>query len=270
MKRSKKAIVSLLGVLVAEGVIVFLLTCIWTGNIMSGGNTAAMAPSAAPAQQERSVSPPGTALAKATAVPSYEGKKIKNIFKACKKTLVLVNEKEKLKTSYHPSLIPICQGRLQASEYLYDSLAQMLADARDEGYQFYIASAYRSRDKQQRLVDDGVRKRMRRGASYNEAIEKTYNEIMPAGHSEHETGLALDILCSGNMQMDISQKEEPGNKWLCKNCHKYGFILRYPKSKEHITNITYEPWHFRYVGERAANYMRENNMTLEEFWDSME
>ena len=270
MKRSKRAMIPLLGALAAEGVIIFLLTCAWTGATMSGENTSAMAPSAIPARQDRSVSAPGTALAKATAVPGHDKKNIKKIFKTCKKTLVLVNKEHKLKTSYHSSLVPIWQGRLQASEYLFDSLVQMLADAREEGYQYFIASAYRSRDKQQRLVEDGVRKRMRHGASYDEAIEKTYEEIMPAGYSEHETGLALDILCSGNMHMDISQKEEPGNRWLRKNCHKYGFILRYPKSKEHITNITYEPWHFRYVGERAATYMREHDMTLEEFWDSME
>lgn len=270
MKRSKKAIFSLLGVLAAEGVIVFLLSCAWTGNIMSVESTTAMTPSAAPVQQDRTDSTPETSLAKTTAVPSVDKKEIKKIYQACKKTLVLVNEKKKLRTSYHSSLIPICQGRLYASKYLYDSLVQMLADAREEGYQYFIASAYRSRDKQQRLINDGIKKRMRHGASYKEAIEKTYEQIMSAGHSEHETGLALDILCSGNMHIDVSQKEEPGNQWLYKNCHKYGFILRYPKDKEHITNITYEPWHFRYVGERAAKYMREKNMTLEEFWDNME
>lgn len=270
MKHSKKAIFSLLGALAAEGVIVFLLTCNWTGTIMSGENTAAMTPSATPAQQERSVSTPETALVKTTANPGYDKKEINKIFKTCKKTLVLVNEEKKLKTSYRSSLIPICQGRLQASEYLYDSLVRMLADARDEGYQYFIASAYRSRDRQQRLIDDGVRKRMRRGASYDEAIDKTYDKILRAGHSEHETGLALDILCSGNMHMDTSQKKEPGNKWLIKNSYKYGFILRYPEGKEHITNIACEPWHFRYVGERAAKFMRKHDMTLEEFWDSME
>ncbi len=270
MKRSKKAIVPLLGVLAAEGVIVFLLTCAWTGAIMSGENTAAMTPSATPDRQDRTISTPETALVDNTAVSSAEKKEIKKIYKTDKKTLALVNKKKKLKTSYHSSLIPICQGRLQASEYLYDSLVRMLADAGDEGYQYFIASAYRSREKQQALINDGVRKRMRHGASYDEAIEKTYEEIMPAGHSEHETGLALDILCSGNMHMDVSQKEEPGNRWLRKHCYKYGFILRYPKGKEHITNTTYEPWHFRYVGERAAKYMREQNLTLEEFWDGME
>lgn len=270
MKRNKKAIASLLGVLAIEGVIIFLLSCTWTRTIMSGESTTAMTPSAALAQRDRNVSKPGIAPAKATAIPSYDKKEIKKIWKESKNTLVLVNVEKKLKTSYHSSLIPICQGRLQASEYLYESLVQMLADAREEGYQFFIASAYRSRTKQQRLIDDGVRNRMRHGATYDEAIKKTYEKIMPAGHSEHETGLVLDILCSGNMNMNLSQKEEPGNQWLCKNCHKYGFILRYPESKEHVTNIAYEPWHFRYVGESAAKYMRENDMTLEEFWDNME
>jgi D-alanyl-D-alanine carboxypeptidase len=116
------------------------------------------------------------------------------------------------------------------------------------------------------LIDDDVAERMEQGKSYDEALAETYMETMPAGYSEHETGLALDILCSGNMNMDESQAEEPGNQWLARHCQEYGFILRYPADKVSETEIDYEPWHFRYVGKEAAQYIAENELSLEEFW----
>ena len=101
--------------------------------------------------------------------------------------------------------------------------------------------------------------------SYEEALQETYRQVMPAGYSEHETGLALDILVSGNSNMDNTQEVFPGNQWLRAHCAEYGFILRYPKEKEEITGIDYEPWHFRYVGKEAARYLTKYDLTLEEF-----
>ena len=111
---------------------------------------------------------------------------------------------------------------------------------------------------------------MAQGMSRKQALEKTYEQTMPAGKSEHETGLALDILCSENLNMDVTQANEPGNKWLAEHAHEYGFILRYPVDKEEITGILYEPWHFRYVGKEAALFLWESNLTLEEFWEILE
>ena len=198
-----------------------------------------------------------------------DGKTERKIYKNHKQDLVLVNAEHAMKDSYDLSLRSICGGRLQASERIYSSLSQMLSDAGEQGYHFWIASAYRSKERQQKLVDEDVAKAMRLGVSYRQALQETYRETMPAGHSEHQTGLALDILCSGNMKMDASQKAEPGNRWLRKNCSHYGFILRYPEEKSDITGVSFEPWHFRYVGKRAAEYMQEEGITLEEFWDRM-
>lgn len=198
-----------------------------------------------------------------------DGKTEREIYKIHKQDLVLVNAKHAMKDSYDPSLRSICGGRLQASKRIYSSLAQMLSDAGEQGYYFWIASAYRSKERQQKLVDEDVTKAMRMGLSYRQALQETYRETMPAGHSEHQTGLALDILCSGNMKMDASQKAEPGNRWLRKNCSHYGFILRYPEEKSDITGVSFEPWHFRYVGKKAAEYMQDEGITLEEFWDRM-
>jgi len=189
------------------------------------------------------------------------------IYNNNKDKLVLVNRDNPLDKTYMPSLRYICDGRLEASDTLYDSLVQMLNDAKEQGgYSYWIASAYRSADKQQRLVDEDVNVLMDRGMSYNDALEEVYKETMPAFCSEHQTGLALDILCSGNTNMDISQSNEPGNKWMRANCYKYGFILRYPEGKESITGINFEPWHYRYVGKEAAKFLAKNNITLEEFY----
>lgn len=200
---------------------------------------------------------------------SSDGKTERKIYKKHKQDLVLVNAEHAIEDSYDSSLRFICRGRLQASERLYSALSLMLSDAGEQGFHFWIASAYRSKERQQKLVDEDVAKAMRRGLSYQQALKETYQETMPAGHSEHQTGLALDILCSGNMAMDVSQKAEPGNRWLRKNCSHYGFILRYPEEKSDITGVSFEPWHFRYVGREAAEYMQEEGITLEEFWDRM-
>jgi D-alanyl-D-alanine carboxypeptidase len=92
---------------------------------------------------------------------------------------------------------------------------------------------------------------------------------MPAGHSEHETGLAVDILSDTNSKMNETQADEAANKWLVENSWKYGFILRYPKDKTDITGIEYEPWHFRYVGCEAAEFLHEHDMVLEEFFEHL-
>lgn len=202
---------------------------------------------------------------KNTASDSRLQKKCQEIYQKNKKLLVLVNRQKALSKNYDPVLRTICNGRLMASSLLYDDLREMLADAGNAGYQYWFASAWRSREKQQKLVDEDVRALVNKGMAYAETKKEVYKETQPAGHSEHETGLALDILCSGNMEMTLSQEQEPGNQWLQENSWKYGFILRYPKDKEDLTQISYEPWHFRYVGKEAADLMYHHNLCLEGF-----
>lgn len=193
------------------------------------------------------------------------------LYEENKELLILVNKEHALEdVSYENNLRQICNGRLQASKVLYSDLVDLLAAAGEEGYQYWIASAYRSKERQQELVDEDVARYMAKGMSRQEALAKTYEQTMPAGKSEHETGLALDILCSENLNMDETQAEEPGNKWLVEHAHEYGFVLRYPAGKEEITGIFYEPWHFRYVGKEVAVFLRENELTLEEFWEILE
>lgn len=184
--------------------------------------------------------------------------------------LVLVNKDHELAKDYQAGLRSICNKRLKASNYIYKDLANMLEAGANEGHSFWIASAYRSRQRQQALINEDVRKFKKQGMSEEEALAKTLEETMPAGYSEHETGLALDILDSNNMKMDQTQENYEGNQWLRDHCHEFGFILRYPKEKEGITLISYEPWHLRYVGMEAAAYMKAHDLTLEEFHQLLE
>ena len=88
---------------------------------------------------------------------------------------------------------------------------------------------------------------------------------MPPGYSEHSTGLAFDIVALSYQMLNEKQEKTEENKWLQEHCAEYGFILRYPKGKEEITGISYESWHFRYVGTEISKYIMENGLTLEEF-----
>ena len=85
------------------------------------------------------------------------------------------------------------------------------------------------------------------------------------GTSEHQLGLALDLVDARHVKLDESQENTDAYKWLSKHCAEYGFIVRYPNGKTDITGIIYEPWHFRYVGVEAATYIMENGITLEEY-----
>ncbi|MCD8054997.1 MAG: M15 family metallopeptidase [Lachnospiraceae bacterium] len=180
--------------------------------------------------------------------------------------LVLVNKEHAMPEEYEVTLKMLNNGRVEVAEVLYDDLTTMLTEAAEEGgYTYYLMSGYRDAEYQQSLVDADVLSRMTLyGMTEEEALEETLRYVMPAGYSEHKTGLALDIVAAGNSALDESQASEPGILWLHENSWRYGFILRYPEDKEDITQIDYEPWHFRYVGREAAQFLYEQNLTLEE------
>lgn len=195
--------------------------------------------------------------------------RVREIYANNRELLVLVNKSvelpEHLAEHYREKLQPICRGRLKASKDMYEDFSAMLNAAYDEGYQYWINCAYRDRDLQQKLVDEDVANFINQGMSRDEALQETLRETMPPGYSEHETGLAVDIVTANNGEVNGSQANEPGNQWLQQHCVEYGFILRYPEDKEDITQINYEPWHFRYVGKEAAEFISSHHLCLEEF-----
>ena len=91
--------------------------------------------------------------------------------------------------------------------------------------------------------------------------------VAAPGTSEHQSGLALDLSCPAiRMQLIPEFSHTPEGQWLARNASLYGFILRYPKNKESITGVPYEPWHIRYVTRELAGYLKLTGLTLEEYF----
>lgn len=160
-----------------------------------------------------------------------------------------------------------------ADGYLFDARAvdaldQMLSDGRAAGLQLVLTSAYRTEAYQSGLFGDKVARLMSEsGCSREEAEETAAMEVARPGTSEHQTGLAADIVCAYHNILDAAYGDTPEAVWLRENCAAYGFILRYPPEKSHLTGVIYEPWHFRYVGTQAAEYIMDNGLCLEEYLD---
>ncbi|MBE6563232.1 MAG: D-alanyl-D-alanine carboxypeptidase [Ruminococcaceae bacterium] len=133
----------------------------------------------------------------------------------------------------------------------YAALMQMFEAAKAEGVGYWIASGFRSYDRQNRIYNNYV-------AQDGKAAADRYSAR--PGHSEHQTGLAFDL---NYLTQAFGQSRE--GLWLAENCHKYGFIIRYPEGKEHITGYMYEPWHVRYIGVDMATAVYESGLCLEEY-----
>lgn len=161
-------------------------------------------------------------------------------------------------------------------EYYMDSrmseyLKKMLEAAAEDGHQLIVMSAYRSVKYQQDNFDKSVKDRMdNRGMTYEEAYEDTLKEVQLPGYSEHNAGVAADIMSDEYVSMDDDGFENTeAFKWLSENAADYGFVLRYPKGKEDVTGIIYEPWHYRFVGVYYAKLLTDRGITMEEYFEEM-
>lgn len=184
--------------------------------------------------------------------------------------ILLVNKDHPLDESYKPNLSHMNNYGVDVDSSIYKPLNDMLEAGEQEGLIFWIASAYRSTERQRELLDEDIEALVNRGYSYSEAYEEVVRETMPVGCSEHATGLAVDIVAKDYQILDEKQGRTEEIKWLQKNCSHYGFILRYPEGKEDITKVDYESWHFRYVGVDAAEAIMSQGITLEEYLEASE
>lgn len=140
-------------------------------------------------------------------------------------------------------------------------LKNMVDKMRREGINtVWIQSAYRSYDKQKTLFNNKVEEYKREGKSQEEAEELAQKLVQRPECSEHHLGLAVDFNYVNNEFEDTKEF-----RWLQENAAEYGFILRYPKDKEQITGVSYEPWHWRYVGKEHAKKIKEQEICLEEY-----
>ncbi len=183
-----------------------------------------------------------------------------------KRFLLLVNRTHPLPEGFVPRLAKSFQGNsILLDRAAGQALERMLKAAEEDGYEILISSGYRDRSYQEGLLKEDLAYEKSRGKSQKEAYASVIRETMPPGCSEHETGMAVDLVPYYNQILDERQAETPENQWLLSHCAEYGFILRYPKGKEAITMVDYEPWHFRYVGVLAASEIMEEGLTLEEY-----
>ena len=150
-------------------------------------------------------------------------------------------------------------------ERAYPDLQQFMDDCRAAGHSPYICSAYRTWDTQVYLYNNQVQQWIGYGYDEDEAKVKAATVVAIPGTSEHQLGLALDIVDTNERQLNSTQANNATQQWMMENCWKYGFILSFPEDKEDITGIIYEPWHYRYVGKEAAKEITEQGVCLEEY-----
>lgn len=178
----------------------------------------------------------------------------------------LVNKERSLPWDYEPEDlvepdVPFSFTGEDEKRYMREeaakALEEMFKKAKEDGILLAAASGYRSYYRQKCLHNYKINQ------DGNNATKRI--SAVP-GHSEHQTGLAMDITCrSVNLKLKEAFGDEPEGIWVKENAHTFGFIIRYPKGKEEITGYSYEPWHIRYLGEDLAKQVYDSELTYEEF-----
>ena len=177
-----------------------------------------------------------------------------------KKNLLLVNKSISMGEGYFPDnlvipSVPIAEEasseEKQVDKSIVEPLKELMSEASSKGYDLYLLSGYRSYDTQKYLYESRAKEN---GQEYADLF------VAKPGHSEHQSGLALDVTNDSRNFKDSKEAD-----WLANNAYKFGFIIRYPKGKEDITGYIYEPWHIRYVGKEVAKEIYDKGITLEEY-----
>ena len=178
-----------------------------------------------------------------------------------KEYLILVNKFYKLSSEYEPEdlksiNLSYAYDNNRVREVVNDAFVDMASTAREEGIKLIANSSYRTYTRQEEMYKE---------LYYSKGLTYADNYAARAGHSEHQTGLAIDVFSlDSTTTEDFDQSE--AFKWLSNNAHKYGFILRYPKDKENITGYAYESWHYRYVGVDVATEIYNLGITFDEYY----
>ena len=172
--------------------------------------------------------------------------------------LVLVNFDNKMPDDFKQKIVK--KSDVYMDERIIEPFNKMQKDASKENLKIWISSGYRSTEKQKVLYEKEIEAFNNTGLKHSDAVDKASKSVARPGYSEHNTGLALDL---NGVLDNFSQTKE--YEWLQLHAQDYGFVLRYPKDKQDITKIKFEPWHYRYVGVEHAKKMKELNMCLEEY-----
>ncbi len=183
--------------------------------------------------------------------------------------LLLANPENPLPEDFAVEELVEVQGTFKMDARVADAMKQMIADAKAEGVDLLICSAYRGIQRQQELFDAEVARQISYGKSKADAEAITATMIAVPGTSEHHTGLAADIVTPAHQTLDPQFMDTKAGQWLYNNAADYGFILRYPEDKQEITQIIYESWHYRYVGVEHSKTIMERGICLEEYLEQL-
>ena len=174
--------------------------------------------------------------------------------------LTLVNFENTIPKDWKVDLVQLNNGQ-SVDRRIYDDLIAMLQAAKSEGLNPLICSSYRTNEKQEQLYQNKVSEYLSQGYSKVEASDKAAFWVARPGTSEHQLGLAVDIVSTKNQRLDRSQENTVEQQWLIQNSWKYGFVLRYPTNKNSITGVGYEPWHYRYVEKHPLDDLKNDEIT---------
>lgn len=174
--------------------------------------------------------------------------------------LTLVNSYYRIPNDYEPDLVYVCGSSERLDKKVAEHYEKMYEAAKADGVTLTPCSGYRSYELQERNYNNKIAFYESQGYSNKDAKVKAATIIMPPGSSEHNLGYAMDIVCVDEWFEDTEEF-----KWLTENAADYGFIMRYPKDKQDITRVIYEPWHWRYVGVETAKALKSSGLVLEEY-----
>jgi len=179
--------------------------------------------------------------------------------------LRLINNDHPLGPDYSPADLQEVVPGHQVDGRILESAQRMINDALSEGLHLHVVSSYRTYTQQKELFINQMWNWNAQGFNIFDAYHEAARSVAIPGSSEHQSGLALDIIAPNFSFLDETLVDTPEIQWLKANAWQYGFILRYPADAVHITGIIFEPWHWRYVGAEAAREIHQRGITLEEF-----
>lgn len=179
--------------------------------------------------------------------------------------LLLVNGTHMLPENFQAPVLTQLRNGQAIDTRAYPALQAMMDDARAAGLQPLICSSFRTWEKQAQLFEQETQNWLAQGYIQEEAEARASTWVARPGASEHQLGLAVDIVDASYQILDENQEDTPVQRWLMEHCAEYGFILRYPTEKSALTGVGYEPWHYRYVGVEAAQAIMQSGLCLEEY-----
>ena len=178
--------------------------------------------------------------------------------------LILINDQNPVPNNWEVELVNF--GRLKIAKIIEDPLTKLFEQAKSEGIHLILASGYRSKKKQEENRKNNIDFLIKtEKMTLKQAIEETNRYFAEPGKSEHETGLAVDILSEDFNRFDEGFADTDAGKWVAEHGPEFGFIIRYPKDKVDTTGKAYEPWHLRYLGKKVAKEITDEGICLEEW-----